>query len=109
LFYEIVGLAGFLEDLDCANSSDMTEENLNKIELEKYIALASIALDANPLKWWKLYQLQFPTLSILAIKYLCIPGTSVPSERIFNSAGNIITDHRSLLSPEHIEEIIFFL
>jgi len=87
--------------------NNVTDETLNQIELEKYVSLPFISLDADPLQWWKLYHSQLPTISLLAMKYLCIPGTSVPSERIFSSAGNIITDHRSLLSPGHAEELIF--
>jgi len=106
-FNEIVGLAAFLENVDCPVMNNVTDEALNQIELEKYVSLPFISLDADPLQWWKLYHSQLPTVSLLAMKYLCIPGTSVPSERIFSSAGNIITDHRSLLSPGHAEELIF--
>lgn len=69
-----------------------------------------ISLDSDPLKWWKVYENEFPTLAILGKKYLCIQGTSVPSERMFSCAGNItgsITDHRSFLSTDHAEELIF--
>lgn len=106
-FNEIVGLAAFLENIDCPVMNNVTDEALNQIELEKYVSLPFIYLDADALQWWKLYHSQLPTVSLLAMKYLCIPGTSVSSERIFSSAGNIITDHRSLLSPGHAEELIF--
>lgn len=105
----ITGLARFLENLCGSNLVNETEENLNKKEFDKHILLPSIALVSNPLEWWKLFNSQFPTLSVLAMKYLCIPATSVPSERIFSCAGNVITDHRSLLSLGHAEELIFFI
>ncbi|XP_025197933.1 zinc finger BED domain-containing protein 4-like [Melanaphis sacchari] len=82
-------------------------QDLNQIELDKYLSLPSVSLHCNPLKWWKLFHSEFPTLAKLATKYLCIQGTSVLSERIFSCAGNVITDHRSSLSPEHAEELIF--
>jgi len=87
--------------------NNVTDEALNQIELEKYVSLSFISPDADYRQWWKLYHSQLPTVSLLAMKYLCIPGTSVPSKRIFSSAGNIITDHRSLLSPGHAEKLIF--
>ncbi|XP_023217521.1 zinc finger BED domain-containing protein 4-like isoform X2 [Centruroides sculpturatus] len=37
----------------------------------------------NPLEFWKNHKQIFPELYQLAIKYLCIPGTSVPPERVF--------------------------
>jgi hypothetical protein len=40
-------------------------------------------------------------------KYLCIPGTSVPFERLFSTGGNICTDYRTSLSPDHAEQLIF--
>lgn len=81
--------------------------DLNLLELNKYLNMDPISLDSDPLKWWKVYENEFPTLAILGKKYLCIQGTSVPSERVFSCAGNIITDHRSSLSTDHAEELIF--
>jgi hypothetical protein len=41
----------------------------------------------NPLEWWKSNGKRFPILSEMAIRYLCIPATSAPAERVFSSAG----------------------
>jgi len=49
----------------------------------------------------------YPTLSIIARKYLAVVGTSVPSERLFLRAGNILTDSRNRLSPNHLQELLF--
>ena len=43
----------------------------------------------------------------LARKFLCIMGTSVPSERVFSTAGLVVTSKRSQLNPESVDEIIF--
>jgi hypothetical protein len=40
-----------------------------------------------PLDWWRLHQHDFVYLSKLAAKYLSIPATSAPSERVFSTAG----------------------
>ena len=61
----------------------------------------------NPLLWWKAHQARFPMLSVLARKYLAIPATSAPSERLFSSAGLTIAKERARLTPEHAANLIF--
>ncbi|CAG8510961.1 12761_t:CDS:2 [Cetraspora pellucida] len=51
---------------------------------------------------------EFPILSLLAHKYLCIPATSVPCERLFSDAGNLITPQHTRLSSKTIGKILFF-
>ena len=40
-------------------------------------------------------------------KFLCAPCTSVESERLFSAVSLIIDEHRSRLTPEHVEMITF--
>lgn len=60
----------------------------------------------NPLDWWRLRQDKFPRVSKLARKLLAIPATSAPPERVFSSAGNIITDKRSRLMSDLATSLI---
>ena len=43
----------------------------------------------------------------LAITMLCIQGTLVLSERVFSTAGDIVTSQRSALHPDHVDVLIF--
>ena len=63
--------------------------------------------DSNPLFWWRSNGSLFPLLSNLAKKYLSVPGTSVPSERIFSKGGIIVDPFRSRLIPDHVNTLIF--
>jgi hypothetical protein len=49
----------------------------------------------------------FNLLSRLAAQLFCITATSCPSERIFSTAGNVITKKRNQLTPEHAEMLVF--
>ncbi|KAF4530311.1 hypothetical protein B566_EDAN017646 [Ephemera danica] len=78
-------------------------------EFEMYVKekTADYKASRNPLFWWKNYEVKYPTISKLAKRYLCIPATSAPSERVFSTAGNIITAKRNCLAPENVEMLIF--
>lgn len=80
---------------------------LAKDEVTKYMAEPGLDIDANPLLWWKENTIFFPLLSSLVTRYLCIPGTSVPSERVFSTAGDIVTAQRSTLKGKHVDMLIF--
>ena len=69
--------------------------------------MPAIPLSQNPLTWWQVHAEDFPLLAGLAKQYLCIPGTSVPSERVFSTAGDIVSAQRSCLTPQHVDQLLF--
>ncbi len=97
-----------LEDL-LGDSFSKTEKSSRGIEMEidLYRREASIPLSCCPLKWWRESCSKYPLLSPLAKAYLSIPATSVPSERVFSTAGDIVTAQRSQLLPEIVDMLIF--
>lgn len=60
-------------------------------EMPFFRAVDCIPLDADPLKWWKTHEHLYPHVGMLAQRYLAVPGTSVPSEKVFSMAGDIVT------------------
>ena len=50
---------------------------------------------------------RFPAVACQAKQLLCIPGTSVPYEQVFNSCGILVNKLRCCLSSENINMIIF--
>ncbi|KAI4820497.1 hypothetical protein KUCAC02_028474 [Chaenocephalus aceratus] len=84
-----------------------TQENQAKEQMTRYKEADFLEVKEDPLVWWKEHQYEYPLLSNLAKRYLCIPGTSVSSERVFSTAGDIVTAQRSALLPDHVDQIIF--
>ena len=76
-------------------------------EYEKYFSLPTANRQTDPFIWWNHKKNEFPIMSILAKKYLCISATSVPSERLFSDVGNLITPSRNKLSPNIVSKIVF--
>ncbi|XP_051973794.1 E3 SUMO-protein ligase ZBED1-like [Xyrauchen texanus] len=76
-------------------------------EIKRYRERRPAGLQDNPLIWWRENEKEYPLLACMAKRYLCVPGTSVTSERVFSTAGDIITAKRSCLTPGHVNELLF--
>ncbi len=101
-------LFGDIFPIEQASSS--SSKSLSEVvdeEVQHYRAVQSLSVDSNPLVWWKDNQNQFPHLAKLAKSYLGIPATSVPSERVFSTAGDIVTAQRASLSPDNVDMMVF--
>jgi len=82
------------------------KEGVN-LELRQYLNQPVISRYENPLKHWNTVKSAYPSLYKLAMKYLSVVATSVPSERLFSRAGAIKVDNRSRLSGEHLNQLLF--
>lgn len=61
----------------------------------------------NPLVYWVNVSAAYPELSKVAIKYLSSVATSVPSERLFSKAGDILTQERNRLKGKTLSQLLF--
>jgi hypothetical protein len=61
----------------------------------------------DPLRWWKHREAQFPLVAALARRYLCIPASSAPSERLFSHMNITQDKHRVRLSIDRVERLLF--
>lgn len=104
-----------VDDMDEGNVSDgLSPENrsrqyCSKIASEELKRYRKPSLDnyqtwkqrdekpSNPLDWWRENEMKYPLLSSIAKRYLSIPATSAPIERLFSQMGLIITKKRSCL------------
>lgn len=73
-----------------------------------YFSLALIVAEADPLAWWRAHHVEeLPMNSKVARKYVCVPATSVPSERVFSASGHILSPSRSKLTTDNVNMLTF--
>ena len=63
--------------------------------------------DEDPLTWWKDNKKDYKILFNLAKNYLCIPATSVPSERLFSTAGELVSIRRNRFKSKNVDMLLF--
>ena len=81
-------------------------------EVTAYLAVKEADHSSDPdntlaLRWWKENYKRFPHVAILARKYLAIPCSSAPSERVFSQAKLIYSRSRWNMSPETLSHLVF--
>ncbi|XP_073720988.1 E3 SUMO-protein ligase ZBED1-like [Misgurnus anguillicaudatus] len=88
------------------SDSESEDEEAHKVALARYRAEPTISETDCPLQWWSTHEGAHPQLSALARKYLGSPATSVPCERLFSQAGNIVQKKRAALSSENVNRLV---
>jgi hypothetical protein len=84
-----------------------TATTTNQTDYQRFLSEPKLDVDKNAVNWWKEYDSKFPKLAKLVRKYFSVPATSVPSERVFSCAGQIVTKKRNALLPENVDMLIF--
>lgn len=82
-----------------------TNINLNS-EINTYVSESCMPKTTDIFLFWKQNSARFPEMSKNVRKFLSIPPTSVPSERVFSTAGDLVDIHRTNLLPENAEMLI---
>ncbi|GFS12406.1 HAT family dimerization domain [Elysia marginata] len=78
-----------------------------ELEVRRHFETVSISRDANHLDYWRDHCASLPRFSIIARDVLSIPATSVPSERLFSKAGELISARTSSLKAKNADMILF--
>ena len=76
-------------------------------EIETYRALPKMKSSGNIVEFWSQKLDSLPLLTKLTRKYLIVQASSVASERIFSTAGDVVSAERSCLKPECVNMLIF--
>lgn len=85
------------------------EVNKGDIEFEfkVYLTSQTMSLNSDPLLYWNGNSSSSEILKELAKKFISIVATSVPSERLFSEAGNILTQSRNRLLGHRLSKLLF--
>lgn len=96
----------FFQDLIQSPSSSC---NLNDTELlvEEYLSAPCLPQEDDPLIYWKNHEKRFSCIAKLVPKYLCMPASSTPVERLFSIAGKVFRPERCRLSDKTFETLMF--
>lgn len=78
----------------------------SETEVSLYLSQPCVQEDRDPLGYWKAKQSEFPILTMLAEKYLAIPATSAPVERLFSVAGKLFRPERCNLGDKRFEQLM---
>ncbi len=89
------------------NTDGCANQDIAQAEFFRYRAEQPIPVTENRLKWWQSRSCMYPNMAKVARKYLCVVKTSVPSEQLFSTAGNVVSVKRGVLLPENVEKLVF--
>lgn len=82
-------------------------DNPGLAELERYLG-EHVSQDVDSVyNWWKERKQKYPLLFKLAMRFLFCPPSSVASESLFSSTGQVDSDCRKRLETEKIEVLVF--
>lgn len=95
----------FHENLVQSKSTSKNFDFTMTDELKYYLNQPLMQINENPLKYWQANT--HSELKEIALKYLSIIATSVPSERLFSRAGNIVTENRNRVTGDHLQQLLF--
>ena len=99
------------DDQDTANANMLCENEMYQLLLGNDFKMKMQNIKTKvyncPLDWWKTSAHRFKNFERLAVKYLAIPATSAPSERIWSRAARVLTVTRNRILEEVTSAIMY--
>lgn len=96
------------EDSEDADENDEDRDADTGDEVDKYFNLTVDSYELSPLQFWKTQAASnnLPRLAKVARSVFAIPATQNKSERAFSAASHTLTDFRTRMDPEHVDELL---
>lgn len=77
------------------------------VMVRQYLEMSLLERTKNPFEFWSKHKNLFPEIYEMAMKYMCIPATSVPSKTVFSKSGQITSSRRNRLLPKNVGSAIY--
>ena len=74
--------------------------------LDSFSVARADAGGTSALEWWKVHETKFPQLADLAKRHLCMPPSTTSCERLFSTAGWIVSERRNKLHTKMVEALV---
>lgn len=86
-----------------------SEESRERIptDLKHNLNQPTIPINENIFEFWNVHRNMYHHISKISKQYVLLVATSVPSERLFSKAGNIMTNKRNKLKGEKLQQLLF--
>ncbi|XP_072392289.1 zinc finger BED domain-containing protein 4-like [Diabrotica undecimpunctata] len=102
-----ISVWGTFEKAAAVNQPKGTATSRAIIEVQRYLEADILPRQENPLNWWRHNRYNYPYISQMVQKKCCAIATSVPCERLFSKAGQLLSDRRSRLGSTKVQQLLF--
>lgn len=91
-----------------AQGAPADNDEVIRAQVVKYLRMNNAPRTTEPIGWWiSVGKELYPRIYEVAKKVLVIPATSVPSERVFSTAGEVLSKKRCSLADDNASALIF--
>ena len=100
--------ANFWDEFDKEREEEKSiykDKSAIEVELTRYAESQRCERKTDPLAWWKQNERNYPNIARMAKKYLAIPATSVPNERLLSKAGEIVSARLASIKSKNVNYI----
>ena len=85
----------------------MVKSNSINTQINCYLSQPCNSDDTDVLVYWKEHRDTLPALVKMAQKYLAVPASSTPVERLFSNAGKVFKPDRCCHMDKNFESVMF--
>lgn len=92
---------------DMQDTPDESREQTINTQITRYFSIKCIPRSECTADWWRKHEEELNLLVPVVKRYLPIPASSIASERLFSTAGNIVSARRRSLLTKHVSQLVF--